>query len=35
MPHVALEKRTSENADLRARIEALEKLVKEMTTDGR
>jgi hypothetical protein len=31
----ALEKRTAENADLRARIEALEKLVKGMTTEGR
>jgi hypothetical protein len=31
----ALEKRTAENADLRARIEALEKLVKGTTTEGR
>jgi trimeric autotransporter adhesin len=31
----ALEKRTAENADLRARIEALEKLVKETTAQGR
>jgi hypothetical protein len=31
----ALEKRTAENADLRARIEALEKLAKEMTSEGR
>jgi hypothetical protein len=31
----ALERRTAENADLRARIEALEKLVKGTTTDGR
>jgi hypothetical protein len=31
----ALERRTAENADLRARIEALEKLVKGMTTEER
>jgi hypothetical protein len=31
----ALEKRTAENADLRARIEALEKLMKGVTTGGR
>jgi hypothetical protein len=31
----ALEKRTAENADLRARIEGLEKLVKGATTEGR
>jgi hypothetical protein len=31
----ALEKRTAENADLRGRIEALEKLVKGTTTQDR
>jgi len=31
----ALEKRTAENADLRARIEALEKLVTKTTTQDR
>jgi hypothetical protein len=31
----ALEKRTAENAELRTRIEALERLVKGMTATGR